>query len=352
MYSARSQIKRTRFLPGLTPVGFRAVTAVENAARGALDFVVGGIQDVVPTAIQAVLVLLVGLVVSVFFGRKAYELGVRFAVGDRVRVPGLDRRDDTVSSALSTFVRYLGIAITLLLTIGVLDIHTVGCKSFPDFAGSAGEIPVNSYNRPYQELQALNQTLLAYAPRLLAAALVAVEYYIYLVTLFVVVDVLRVGPLRELAGAASFYAPALVAGGAVLVAAVVALDVAGVSTQLLVTVLHVVVLLAATSSSAISKTGCEAKPCHCRLPSSARESRLSREAGALRDLLSEPSAERGGRDSLRFHSARPGFMPVGVDCPATRSPKPTRKHRGPSRRYAPSGAYSTPAPATRDGVTV
>lgn len=277
---------------------------VENAARGALNFVVGGIQDVVPTAIQAVVVLLVGLVVSVFFGRKAYELGVRFAVDDRVRVPGLDRRDDTVSSALSTFVRYLGIAITLLLTIGVLDL---------------------------QELQALNQTLLAYAPRLLAAALVAVvglavgraayglvlnflvvrgfgrsvegtlieraftaedgalanvvsrvvEYYVYLVALFVVVDVLQVGPLRQLLGAASFYAPSLVAGGAVLVAgvvlagavanlveasetaqrtpapavvaeatkavvvlvaSVVALDVAGVSTRLLVTVLHVVVL--------------------------------------------------------------------------------------------------------------
>jgi hypothetical protein len=27
--------------------------------------------------------------------------------------------------------------------------HTVGCKSFPDFAGTGGEIPVNSYNRPY-----------------------------------------------------------------------------------------------------------------------------------------------------------------------------------------------------------
>ena len=27
--------------------------------------------------------------------------------------------------------------------------HTVGCTSFPDFAGTAGEIPVNSYNRPY-----------------------------------------------------------------------------------------------------------------------------------------------------------------------------------------------------------
>jgi len=31
-------------------------------------------------------------------------------------------------------------------------IHTVGCKSFPDFAGTAGEIPVNSYNRPYQSV--------------------------------------------------------------------------------------------------------------------------------------------------------------------------------------------------------
>jgi Fic family protein len=29
-------------------------------------------------------------------------------------------------------------------------VHTVGCKSFPDFAGPLGEIPVNRYNRPYQ----------------------------------------------------------------------------------------------------------------------------------------------------------------------------------------------------------
>ena len=29
---------------------------------------------------------------------------------------------------------------------------TVGCKSFPDFAGTGGEIPVNSYNRPYEFL--------------------------------------------------------------------------------------------------------------------------------------------------------------------------------------------------------
>ena len=35
----------------------------------------------------------------------------------------------------------------------------------------------------------------------------------------------------------------------------------------------------------------------------------------------------------------------------TQSPKPTWKHWGPSRRYAPRGAHSTPAPATRDGVT-
>jgi hypothetical protein len=27
--------------------------------------------------------------------------------------------------------------------------HTVGCKSFPDFAEPLGEIPVNRYNRPY-----------------------------------------------------------------------------------------------------------------------------------------------------------------------------------------------------------
>ena len=31
-----------------------------------------------------------------------------------------------------------------------ITIHTVGCKSFPDFAGTGGDIPVNSYNRPYQ----------------------------------------------------------------------------------------------------------------------------------------------------------------------------------------------------------
>jgi hypothetical protein len=28
--------------------------------------------------------------------------------------------------------------------------ETVGCKSFPAFAGPVGEEPVNSYNRPYE----------------------------------------------------------------------------------------------------------------------------------------------------------------------------------------------------------
>lgn len=277
---------------------------VQDVVSGTIDFVISGIQDVVPTAVQAVLVLVVGLVVSIYLGKKADGLAVRFGLDDRVQFPGRDGREDAVASAASTTVKYVGITITLLLTIGVLDV---------------------------QELRNLNQTLLAYAPRLLAAALIAVvglavgraayrlalnflharrfgrsvegtlvdrafpaeegaltnvvsrvvEYYVYLVTLFVVVDVLQVGPLRQLLGAASFYAPSLVAGGAVLVvgvvlagavanlveasetaqrtpapsvvgeatkavvvlvAAVVALDVAGVSTQLLVTVLHVVVL--------------------------------------------------------------------------------------------------------------
>ena len=44
-------------------------------------------------------------------------------------------------------------------------------------------------------------------------------------------------------------------------------------------------------------------------------------------------------------------MPAGVEHRVPQSPKLTRKHWGPSRRYAPHGAHSTPAPATRDGVT-
>jgi hypothetical protein len=41
---------------------------------------------------------------------------------------------------------------------------------------------------------------------------------------------------------------------------------------------------------------------------------------------------------------------VGVERSAIQSPEPIRKHWGPSRRYAPRGAHSTPPPATRDGV--
>ena len=42
---------------------------------------------------------------------------------------------------------------------------------------------------------------------------------------------------------------------------------------------------------------------------------------------------------------------LGVECSVPQSPKSIRKHWGPSRRDAPYGAYSTPTPATRDGVT-
>jgi len=42
---------------------------------------------------------------------------------------------------------------------------------------------------------------------------------------------------------------------------------------------------------------------------------------------------------------------LGSYIAVTQPPKPIWKHRGPSRRYAPPGAHSTPAPATRDGVT-
>jgi len=39
-----------------------------------------------------------------------------------------------------------------LYAAGWMTTDTVGCKSFPDFAGTGGEIPVNSYNRPYESV--------------------------------------------------------------------------------------------------------------------------------------------------------------------------------------------------------
>jgi hypothetical protein len=84
---------------------------------------------------------------------------------------------------------------------------------------------------------------------------------------------------------------------------------------------------------------------------------LERESPALSatDERSDSCRNRGpsraGVNRVHFHSACHGLMSVGVERPVTQSPKPTRKHWGPSRRHAPPGAHSTPAPATRDGVT-
>ena len=54
---------------------------------------------------------------------------------------------------------------------------------------------------------------------------------------------------------------------------------------------------------------------------------------------------------VHFHSTCHGLLPDGVEGPVPQSPKPIRKHWGPSRRHASHDASSTPAPATRDGVT-
>jgi hypothetical protein len=35
----------------------------------------------------------------------------------------------------------------------LLSHDTVGCKSFSDFVEPVGEIPVNSYNRPYESVK-------------------------------------------------------------------------------------------------------------------------------------------------------------------------------------------------------
>ena len=275
---------------------------------GVVRFVVGGIQDVLPAVIQASLVVIVGVALASVLASKTYKAAVRLGLDERVEAGpfdglfGPDR--DAAASAVSSFVKFFVLAVALILAIGVLNLR---------------------------ELQTLNQTLLLYAPRVLAAALVGVvglgvgrvafrlvtnalegrgvgetvsgtvldsvfpaegdrlarfggrivEYYVYLVTLFVVADVLRVGPLQELFAAATFYAPEVIAGVVVLVvgvvvagvvadlversrtaqrtpapgvvaeatkgvvvllAAVVALDAAGVSTSLLTTVLYVVVL--------------------------------------------------------------------------------------------------------------
>ena len=58
-----------------------------------------------------------------------------------------------------------------------------------------------------------------------------------------------------------------------------------------------------------------------------------------------------GVNRVHFHSTCHGLLPDGVEGPVPQSPKPIRKHWGPSRRHASHDASSTPAPGTRDGVT-
>ena len=88
------------------------------------------------------------------------------------------------------------------------------------------------------------------------------------------------------------------------------------------------------------------------LPVTARESQRRRRCTPSARGVSDATLFTPGVNRVHFHSTCHGFMPVRVERSVTQSPKLIRKHWGPSRRDAPHGAYSTPAPATRDGVTV
>jgi len=59
-----------------------------------------------------------------------------------------------------------------------------------------------------------------------------------------------------------------------------------------------------------------------------------------------------GVNRVHFHSAFHGFMAAGVEHRANSSAEINPGTTwGPPRRHAPHGAYTTPTPATRDGVT-
>ena len=58
-----------------------------------------------------------------------------------------------------------------------------------------------------------------------------------------------------------------------------------------------------------------------------------------------------GVNRVHIHHDCHTLMRAGVDGLVTQSSKPIRVQWGPPRRDAPRGAHSTPAPATRDGVT-
>ena len=51
-----------------------------------------------------------------------------------------------------------GVVYALTEPGAVVASHLFVCKSFPDFAGTAGEIPVNSYNRPYERASGRRST--------------------------------------------------------------------------------------------------------------------------------------------------------------------------------------------------
>lgn len=284
------------------------INGIVNAITDVIGYVVGGIQDVFPTALQAVLALVLGVAVAFVLKGRIYEFARDADFDERIAASpfaGLfGEDDDAAASAVAAFVQYFLVAVALVVAIGLLNVGV---------------------------LNTLNQTLLLYAPHVLAAVLVGVvglavgrvvyrlvrnalagrglsdtlagtllagavddesdvlaavvaraaEFYVYLVALFVAADLLKIAALETVLGAAVFYAPELLAAGAVvvvgvvlasalarvvqnsetaqrtpapgivteatkafvvLVAGVVALDVAGVDTLLLVAVLGVVVL--------------------------------------------------------------------------------------------------------------
>lgn len=206
-----------------------------------------------PSVLAAVLVLVVSLVLGQLLDERVYSLGWSLGIDERIDATPLGAvsdEEDGVADAVATGARYTVYVLGAVVAVGFLDItelqslvHTV-VGYVPDFVAGAvvlllGFVLARTAGTVAEGLAA-RQSLLAGFERTHAGRAIdatgdtlsrsvgiAVEYYLYAVTLFVAASVLSIEVFAALMQTVVLYLPAVVGAGFVVVVGALIAEYAG-----------------------------------------------------------------------------------------------------------------------------